>query len=67
MKTISFFVGLFGLWAFGNAAWILAVVNFLWMLFRGTTLFPWAWVIIAIGAFCLSLVDVAISVVILDK
>lgn len=45
-----------GVWFFGNASWILASVNFLWMLFKDTSLFSW-WIVIASSVlFVISLV-----------
>lgn len=42
-------------WGFGQALWILPVVNFSWLLFKDKTLFSW-WVVLWVGiAFIVSL------------
>ncbi len=51
MKKIA---GIFGAWLFGNATWILALVNFLWMLVKNHQLFSWWYVIGSAILFALS-------------
>lgn len=48
-------MGSIGSWFFGNATWILAVANFLWLLFKDNTLFSWWWIVGSAVAFIVSL------------
>lgn len=52
-----------GTWFFGNVAWILALVNFIWMLVKNTSLFSWYWVIGAVIGFVVSFVGLCIGII----
>ena len=57
------FIGLVGVWFFGNATWIAALVNFLWLLVKDQSLFSWWFVVGSAIAAVLSIIAVFIGVV----
>ena len=61
MKKILF--GAIGAVVFGNSVWVLALVNFVWLLVKNTALFSWWWVIGSIIGFLVSLAIYFIGIV----
>ena len=65
-KLIGVFGGTFTAWLTGNALWIAPLVNFVWLLFKDKTLFPWIWVLYIGIAFLVSLIITLVSAVTLE-
>ena len=54
IPVLLLFFGVIGLWFFGNATWILAIINLAWMLFKDHQLFSWTWFIWSAVGFAVS-------------